>query len=334
MATLKSIAPIVKKTFNVDVNDMLGMSIHNFHTDPEAIERILSNPANFPRKADIKFDQLILETNIDVITDATGQVVGHVANWEEVGSARLAALEAQAQIDAISKAQAVIEFAMDGTIITANDNFLAALGYTLGEVQGQHHSMFVDPAFRQSPEYNEFWAKLNRGEFEAKEYKRIGKGGKEVWIKASYNPILNAKGKPYKVIKYAIDVTADALARVEIEKLTQAAQAGELRHRADTSRLSGDAAQLVVGVNKLVDAFVEPINVTATYVDRISKGDIPPKITEEYHGDFNAIKMNLNACIDVMNRLLAEMKHLIEASRAGQLSTRGDASKFAGSWGE
>ncbi|PCI44478.1 MAG: chemotaxis protein [Alphaproteobacteria bacterium] len=111
------------------------------------------------------------------------------------------------QIDAIGKAQAVIEFNMDGTIITANDHFLNALGYRLDEIQGQHHSMFVEPAFKESSEYRSFWDRLNRGEYEAREYKRIGKGGKTIWIQASYNPILDLNGKPFKVVKYATDIT-------------------------------------------------------------------------------------------------------------------------------
>ncbi len=108
---------------------------------------------------------------------------------------------------ALDRSQATIEFELDGTIITANENFLSAMGYTLGEVKGKHHSMFADPAFAASKEYEDFWASLGRGEFQAAEYKRFGKGGKEVWIEASYNPILNKAGKPYKVVKYATDVT-------------------------------------------------------------------------------------------------------------------------------
>ena len=89
----------------------------------------------------------------------------------------------------------------------ANDNFLNCLGYTLQEIQGQHHRMFCEPAYAQSPEYQDFWAKLNRGEYQAAEYKRLGKGGKEIWIQASYNPILDLNGKPFKVVKYASDIT-------------------------------------------------------------------------------------------------------------------------------
>ena len=85
------------------------------------------------------------------------------------------------------------------------------MGYTLAEIQGKHHSMFVEPAMRDSAAYREFWAELNRGEFQAAEYKRIGKGGKEVWILASYNPILDEKGKPFKVVKFATDVTEQKL---------------------------------------------------------------------------------------------------------------------------
>jgi methyl-accepting chemotaxis protein len=126
-----------------------------------------------------------------------------------------AAQAALAQVEAISKSQAVIEFNLDGTIVTANENFLKTLGYSLGEIQGRHHSMFVEPAMRDSAGYREFWASLNRGQYQAAEYKRIGKGGKEVWIQASYNPMLDRNGKVYKVIKFATDITAEKLAGME-----------------------------------------------------------------------------------------------------------------------
>ena len=127
------------------------------------------------------------------------------------------ALEQAAIVAAIGKSQAVIEFSLDGTVLTANENFLRALGYTLGEIQGQHHSMFVEPALRNSPEYREFWAKLNRGEFLSDEFKRIGKDNREVWIQASYNPILDPSGKPFKVVKFATDVTAQKLKNADFE---------------------------------------------------------------------------------------------------------------------
>ncbi|MBM4127223.1 MAG: PAS domain S-box protein [Nitrospira sp.] len=113
---------------------------------------------------------------------------------------------------AIDKVKGVVEFALDGTILTANENFLRSMGYTLSEIQGRHHRMFCDPAYVASVDYQVFWAKLNRGEFDVGTYQRIGKSGKIVWIESSYNPILDMNGKPWKVIKFATDITQQKLA--------------------------------------------------------------------------------------------------------------------------
>jgi methyl-accepting chemotaxis protein len=101
--------------------------------------------------------------------------------------------DARGKVDAINRSQAVIEFQLDGTIISANANFLGAVGYTLEEIQGKHHRMFCDPAFVATPEYAEFWRALASGQFQAGEYRRFGKGGREVWLQATYNPILNRR---------------------------------------------------------------------------------------------------------------------------------------------
>jgi len=125
--------------------------------------------------------------------------------------------ELQSKLDALDRSQAVIEFNLDGTIITANQNFLAAVGYSLPEVQGRHHGLFVSPAERSSAAYANFWAALNRGEFQSGEYLRLGKGGKEIWIQATYNPLLDASGKPYKVVKFCSDITARKLQAADYE---------------------------------------------------------------------------------------------------------------------
>ena len=242
------------------------------------------------------------------------------------------------QVAAINKSQAVIQFAMDGTVLDANENFLSALGYRLEEIKGRHHSMFVEEAFRQSADYKEFWARLNRGEYQAAEYKRIGKGGKEVWIQASYNPILDLNGKPLKVVKYATDITPEKHAIqamiADTMMLAQAAVEGKLATRADASKHQGDYRKIVEGVNQTLDAVIGPLNVSAEYIDRISKGDIPPKITDSYNGDFNEIKNNLNACIDSINALVTETGGLIKASADGKLDTRADASKHHGAYAD
>ncbi|AXS39350.1 PAS domain-containing methyl-accepting chemotaxis protein [Breoghania sp. L-A4] len=125
--------------------------------------------------------------------------------------------ENSATIAAMSKSQALIEFALDGTILTANENFLQAMGYALEEIRGKHHSLFVEADERDSAAYKEFWANLNKGEFQSAEFKRIGKGGKVVWIQASYNPLIGRNGKPFKIIKFATDITAQKLRNIDYE---------------------------------------------------------------------------------------------------------------------
>ena len=151
--------------------------------------------------------EIWIQASYNPMLDRNGKVFKVIKFATEITAQKIASMEDAGMIAAIRRVQAVIEFGMDGTIVAANENFLKALGYSLAEIQGKHHSMFVEPAMRDSAGYREFWASLNRGEFQSAEYKRFGKGGKEVWILASYNPILDEKGKPFKIAKFATDVT-------------------------------------------------------------------------------------------------------------------------------
>ncbi|MDT0631249.1 methyl-accepting chemotaxis protein [Rubrivirga litoralis] len=146
----------------------------------------------------------------------------------------------QGQIEAIGRAQAVIEFDVDGTIRTANDNFLQTLGYTLDEIEGRHHRMFVDAEHAQSAEYRQFWEALARGEYQASEFRRIGKDSEEVWIQASYNPIYNRSGELIKIVKFASDISDRVKARLRLEQsveqmlqTVQAAAQGDLTQEID-----------------------------------------------------------------------------------------------------
>jgi methyl-accepting chemotaxis protein len=270
------------------------------------------------------------------IADKEGKVYKVVKFATDVTEEKLLTADFNGQIEAIDKALATIEFKMDGTVVNANANFLKALGYTLDEIKGKHHSMFVDESYRNTPAYREFWEKLNRGEYQAAQYKRIGKGGKEVWIEASYNPILDLNGKPFKVVKYATDITAQKEALnamlTDAAMLTKAAVEGKLATRADANKHQGDFRKVVEGVNATLDAVIGPLNVAADYVDKISKGDIPPKITSSYNGDFNVIKNNLNQCIDAVNALAADAEMLSKAAVEGKLATRADAAKHSGGY--
>lgn len=138
-------------------------------------------------------------------------------NSPAVKESQLQEVELQAINTALNRVQAVIEFQLDGTILHANENFLNAVGYTLDEIQGRHHSMFCESAFAASAEYKQFWERLRGGHFEHGEYKRVGKGGREIWINASYNPVFDVEGRPYKVIKFATDVTSAKLRNAEYE---------------------------------------------------------------------------------------------------------------------
>ncbi|MBB3922669.1 methyl-accepting chemotaxis protein [Xanthomonas sp. LMG 8993] len=128
----------------------------------------------------------------------------------------------EGRIDAIDKVMAVIEFSLDGTVLDANENFLAVMGYRLDEIRGKHHGMFVDAQTRQSAAYRAFWEKLGRGAFDAGRYKRLNKDGSEVWIQASYNPVLDEHGRPYKVVKYATDVTRQVIDSADADGRIQA----------------------------------------------------------------------------------------------------------------
>jgi len=192
------------------VDEIIGTCIDIFHKDPSHQRKILGNPANMPYSTDIQVGPLKFNINVSAIVDHEGNHLGNSLEWADVTEVRkYEALNADytSQIEAISKSQAVIEFNMDGTIIQANDNFLNTVGYSLEEVQGKHHRMFVEPSYAQSQEYAQFWERLNAGKYAAARYKRLGKGGKEIWIQASYNPIMDLDGKPFKVVKYATDVT-------------------------------------------------------------------------------------------------------------------------------
>jgi len=205
--TLREIEGEIQEAFGVEVDDILGSSIYTFYKDKRRVEKILKSPKSMPHTTEFTFGKVTLQAKIHAITANSPQPLGYVVAWEDVSYRLLLEADYAGQITAIGKSQAVIEFELDGEIITANDNFLRAVGYTLNEIQGRHHSMFVEESMRTSSEYRDLWARLGRGEYQTGEYKRIAKNGKEVWIQANYNPILDKNSKPFKVVKYATDIT-------------------------------------------------------------------------------------------------------------------------------
>jgi methyl-accepting chemotaxis protein len=187
--------------------------------------------------------------------------------------------ENQAQLTAISKVQAVIEFELDGTVITANDNFLHALGYSLDEIKGRNHSMFVEGQVRGSEEYKHFWEKLRRGEADSGRYMRMGKGDRAVWIDASYNPIPDAQGKPYKVVKFANDVTAPVMATrameaavAQTEVVIRAATDGDLSARIASADKTGDLRKMAESINSLVMSMADIVSRAKSAASEVHRG--------------------------------------------------------------
>ncbi len=152
------------------------------------------------------------------IMTSTGLVTKVIKIAQDITQEKLKTAEYEAQLNAISISQGVIEFSLDGIILDANENFLNLVEYTIDQIKGKHHSMFCDEEYKASLEYQEFWKKLNNGDFDSGEYKRIGNKGKEIWIQASYNPIMDLDGKPFKVVKFATDITKTKEIVFEIQK--------------------------------------------------------------------------------------------------------------------
>jgi methyl-accepting chemotaxis protein len=196
-----------------------------------------------------------LHASYNPILNRAGKPIGVIKFASDVTEQRMRDADAAGKVDAISRSQAVIEFALDGTIMTANDNFLSVMGYKLDEVRGRHHRMFVDPAEAASPEYKKFWERLNHGEYVASEFHRVGKGGKDVWILASYNPVFDPEGKPFKVVKFATDVTerkrSEAIIALLKTSLSRMAQ-GDLGGRVDTP-FTGQYEELRVAFNQSLE---------------------------------------------------------------------------------
>jgi methyl-accepting chemotaxis protein len=255
----------------------------------------------------------------------------------DVTERKLQTADFQGQIDAISKSQAVIQFNMDGTIITANSNFLGAMGYALPEIQGRHHSMFVDPAERNSAAYRQFWEALNRGEYQAAEYKRIGKGSKEVWIQASYNPILDLNGKPFKVVKYATDVTKQVENRIRresiqrgidadigdldgailtaTEQVTSAASASE-ETSANVQAVASGAEELVASIGEISRQVTDASTISG---QAVAQGN---RTNEIVSGLTNAAS-RIGEVVSLINNIAGQTNLLalnatIEAARAGE----------------
>ncbi|WGD30149.1 PAS domain-containing methyl-accepting chemotaxis protein [Ancylobacter sp. WKF20] len=266
-----------------------------------------------------------------------GKVVKVVKFATDVTQQKLIQAEYGSLLQAVGKSQAIIEFTPDGHVLTANANFLAAVGYTLDEIRGRHHAMFVAPEERESQAYRQFWAKLGRGEFQAGEFRRMGKGGREVWIQASYNPVYDPACRLTKVVKFATDTTTQVLERRRREsaQTTISADIESIsREISDTTRQAASAVDATSQTSTSVNAVASGAEELSASVEEISRQvnialDISRDAVTEGERT-NAVVAGLadaaqriGHIIDLINRIAAQTNLLalnatIEAARAGE----------------
>lgn len=231
-----------------------------------------------------------IEASYNPIFDRSGKPYKVIKFATDISKQQAEFAELLGKVEAMGRSQAVIEFKLDGTIITANENFLSVMGYSLAEIQGKHHSMFAPPEYAASPEYKQFWAALNRGEFQAGQYKRLGKGGKEVWIEASYNPILDLNGRVFKVVKFATDLSP---------------------RKAQNAKLADDFETNVKELVKTVATSANEMQVTAESLAAAAEetsvqSTTVATATEELSASVNEISRQLTEATKVVNVAVAE----------------------------
>ncbi len=230
-----------------------------------------------------------IQASYNPVLNRNGSVSKVVKFATDVTAAKLQNADYEGQLEAIGLSQAVIEFELDGTIIKANENFLGALGYQLNEIVGQHHSMFVDPAERGGAEYTAFWASLRDGEFQSNEFKRVGKGGTEVWIQATYNPIRDMNGKPFKVVKYATDISA-----------TVAERQRRLEAQGEISQQLDQIGVIVENATQQAAGATDAANTTSTNVQAVASG------AEELSSSIGEISRQVNQALDTTTEAVKE----------------------------
>ncbi len=239
------------------------------------------------------------------------QKVFHLYDQQHVDTLQSKFDEMEGVIEAIHKSQAVIEFGLDGRIIAANDIFLRLMGYTAAEIQGQHHSIFVDPSYRSSGEYQLFWEKLRRGEFDANQYRRIAKDGKEIWIQASYNPVRDKQGRLCKVVKLATDITEQKNAQLALE-------AAEKSRAADAAKMAEANARIRAALdNVTTNVMIADNDRQIIYMNRsvsemliTAEADVKKALPH-----FDARKL-IGASIDVFHRNPAHQRDLLANLRS------------------
>ncbi|NOX95406.1 MAG: PAS domain S-box protein [Alphaproteobacteria bacterium] len=279
---------------NFNAAQIVGSCIDIFHKNPAHQRQLLSDPSRLPFQTDIAIGDFRFALNVSGVFDANGDYVGNVLEWSDVTADRLNA----GMLAALDRAQATTEFSLDGKVVDANENFLNVMGYSLDDIKGKHHSIFVDQELKNSPDYGVFWEALKRGEFQSGEYKRTGRNGSDVWIQASYNPILDGSGKPFKVVEFASDIT---------DVVNQ-------RHKDEEERRETAKAQQLV-----VDSLANGLR-------KLSDGDLTDTIETAFTAEYEQLRHDFNNAVSKLKETMGTIVTTVEGIRhgSGEISTAAD----------
>ena len=319
------------KNYSIFVDDAYAES-EGYKTFWESLRSGESFFDEFPRlnKAG---KRIWLQAGCSPVTDQSGRLCKVIKIARDITTEKLRAVEYEGCMTAITKSQAIISFELDGTIIEANDAFLNAMGYRLDEIQGRHHSMFVPPEEARSPEYRRFWQILAEGRYMTGEYRRIGKGGRPVYIQGSYNPIIDQTGKPVKVMKFAADVTAAVNERehlisiqrdinAELGSITETIDSASKQAAAASTQASGNVRTVVAGAEELAASVTEirqqMDNARSISSDAVHEADRTSQIISGLAEAAKAIGDVIGLIDELADRTdLLALNAAIEAARAG-----------------
>jgi methyl-accepting chemotaxis protein len=263
------------------------------------------------------------------ILGENGKPLKYLGVRYDITEAEIERQNARGILGAIDQSYAFIEFDLGGHVLNANKNFLAVLGYRLDEIKGQHHRMFVEPAFASSAAYSQFWRDLNAGKPQNEVFKRITKTGEEIWIQAVYAPVSDEMGRVAKIIKIATDVTEQVksanmlkLAVEQAQQVATAARNGDLTQRIPMDGKSGPIEALCTGVNSLVETTAVIFEDVGRSFGALAAGDLSQRITREYAGTFAQVKSDANSTSEKLSAIIEDVVRVFSGLAGGDLSQR------------